>query len=302
MELSIIIVSYNTYKLLKECLYSVYDSIENCGFERSIEVIVVDNHSTDGTIEMIKSYFPKVKIIINDKNYGFGFANNQGIRISKSKYILFLNSDTVVFKNTIKDSIKIIKNDTSIKVLGVKLLNRDGSIQQSIGYFPTIQRVIYWMFFIDDIPLFQRFIKPYHLSNTTLYHKILSIDWVSGAFLLANRETIIKAGLFDSSVFMYVEEVDLCYRIKKLGGDIIYNPNITIKHEKGASSTKEIAGLVEEYKGLKYFYKKHYSGSKSYLLSRLLYLGALLRVIFFGIIRGSGKKREIYLECLKVAR
>lgn len=301
IELSVVIVSYNTKRLLEECLSSLYTSLESSNLISQSEVIVVDNASIDKSAEIIKKQFPKVIMVKNSKNVGFGSANNQGIKIAKGEFILLLNSDTKLFKNTVNNSLLEIKKRTDVGVLGGKLLNPDNTIQQSCGYVPDLLRVFSWMFFIDSVPLIDYFIKPYHLKNPNSYNKQREIDWVTGAFFLIRKKALNESDLFDPKVFMYIEEVEFCYRLKKRGWKILYTPETSLIHYKGGSGQGVISGIIEELKGIEYFYKKHYSPISAILVKVFLKGGALLRVLVFAIIKGSEEKRKLYLQYLQVA-
>lgn len=303
IDLSVVIVSYNTKELLRECLSSLYNSLESVKITLQSEVIVVDNASRDGSIKAVKEQFPNVIIIQNLKNFGFGSANNQGINKSKGRFILLLNSDTKLYENTIENALLEIKTRDDVGVLGCKLLNPDNTIQQSCGYTPNMLRVFTWMFFIDRLPIVDLIISPYHLRNPSFYNNQREVDWVTGAFFLIRKQAINRClELFDPKVFMYVEEVEFCYRLKKRGWKVLYTPKVSLIHKKGASGQGDIAGIVEEFKGVEYFYKKHYSPISAILVKALLKGGALLRVLVFAIINRSEEKRKLYLQYLQVAR
>lgn len=298
IQLSIIIVSFNTKKLLEECLSSVFTSLKSGDLTKYSEIIIVDNASVDGTQNMIKKKYPQVRLITNSNNIGFGAANNIGIKEAKGDFILLLNSDTKLFPLTIKSSIdELIKNKAD--VLGPALLNPDNSIQQSAGYFPNIIRIFTWMLFLDNLPFFYNFIKPYHVKKESFYKSIHWVDWVTGAYFLAKRNVFAK-NLFDPKVFMYVEEVELCYRIKKQGFKILYSEIPTLLHLKGGSGSGQIAGIKEELYGIEYFYRKHSNYLTFLVVKLLLTLGALLRIIIFGIILKSEKRKKYYQEYLKL--
>lgn len=301
IKLSIVIVNYNTASLLKKCLETVYNALDFADLARQEEVIVVDNASTDGTTDMLEKNFPTVKIIKNSQNLGFAKGNNQGIQKSKGKYVLLLNSDTELSADTLAVLLKEMESDKKTGVLGVKLLNRDGSLQPSAGFFPHLHKIFFWMTFIDDLPLLSNILKPYHQQNPKFYKKPQNIDWVSGACFLVSREAILKAGLLDEKIFMYGEEVEWCYRIKKSGFAVKYIPDTSIYHHKGASGEGIEAGISEEFSYLKYFYHKHKPYWQLIFLKLFLTIGAMLRILVFGIIGGNSKKVNLYAKALKMA-
>lgn len=301
MDLSIIIVSYSTKKLLQTCLESVCQAISYGKLENNTEVIVVDNASTDGSYQMVKEQFSKVKLISNKKNLGFAAANNLGIESSKGSSILLLNSDTKVFPETLGNLLEEINQARNTGVIGAKLLNRDGSVQSSAGFSPSLWRIFAWMVFLDDLPLLNKIIKAYHIDDKKFYEKMQNIDWVSGACLLFKRQVFEKTGPLDEKIFMYGEEVEWCYRVRKLAFDIIFTPKAALYHAKGASGEGSESGIVEEFAFLQYFYRKHKPLWQSSVLTLILKLGALLRLIIFGIIKKYPKRVVLYAKILKMA-
>lgn len=299
MELSIIIVSFNTSDLLRKCLNRVYKSLSFGKIEKTSEVIVVDNASSDGSVEMVKKNFPKVLIIKNSNNLGFAKANNQGIKKSTGKFILLLNSDTEVEKDALSNLLHKIKSENR-GVVGGKLLNPDGFTQSSAGFLPNLSKVFFWMFFIDDIPILSKFIKPYHIEDKSFYEKEQLVDWVSGACFLFRREIIERVGLMDENIFMYGEELEWCYRIKKVGFQIVYVPDAHVLHHKGASS-QGAGGILEEFQAIIYLYKKHKPRWELPLVRLLLKIGALLRIIIFGIIGKYKTRLPTYAKAFKLA-
>lgn len=297
IQLSLIIPSFNTKNLLENCLKSVFAQTKKVQFE----VIVVDNHSTDGTVMMLKQKFPQVKVVVLQENVGYGQASNFGEKEAGGEWLLFLNSDTEIKKRAIDkvfDEIKTTKFPVTDPIVGCRLTYPDGSFQQSCGFFPTLIRVFAWATFLDDLPLLSSFLKPYQISQPSFYKKTQEVDWVTGAFLLIKRSVFAKVGGFDERIFMYSEEVDLCYRLKQAGMRIFYTPKVEVIHLKGASSKKsyEVA-VVGEYQGLVNFFKKHKPSWQMIILKLTLALGALLRIVLFGMIEPG--KRQAYEKALK---
>ncbi|PIP52873.1 glycosyl transferase family 2 [Candidatus Beckwithbacteria bacterium CG23_combo_of_CG06-09_8_20_14_all_34_8] len=291
--LSIIIVNFNTYKLITNCL----DSIINQNCSKNIEIIVVDNASSDDSVKLIKESYPLVKIIENNDNLGFGKANNQGVAQARGTWIMLLNSDTIIPKGTINDLITKLK-DQKNEIIGIKLLNQNNTIQPSAGYFPSLSKIIMQMLFIDDLPLIKRIIKPYQQNTSSFYNDNHEVDWVTGACILMLKNNYDFVGGFDEKIFMYGEEVDLCYRLKQNGCGVKYWAEPFIYHLKGASSVDGFkAAIIGEFQGLITFYQKHYSQNLK-ILKIILGLGALLRVIVFGMI--SPNKVTVYKQALKI--
>lgn len=270
---SVIIVSYNTAKLTLKCLEAVFKSK---GVE--LEVIVVDNNSTDGTVEQINKIFRDkvIKIIRNKKNLGFGTANNQGMKIARGEYILLLNSDCFIEEATLQQA---QDNLVNADVLGCKLLNQDGSIQQSWGYFPTLRRIMQMMLFIDNLPFIRNFADSIHVRAMNRYNSSHEVDWVTGAFIFMKREVYEQSGGFDENFFMYGEEIEWQYRIKKQGFVIRFDPTLSAIHLVGASSPTRAPAVVGEIEGWKYWFAKYYPGWQEFGLRLIVLVGCGLRII-----------------------
>lgn len=302
MILSIIIVSFNTSNLLVSCLNKVSQTLRCAKLLSDSEIIIVDNNSEDNSVEAIKKNFPQIKIIQNKENLGFARANNQGIKISQGKFILFLNSDTELEEESLSKMVRVFSEDSNIGVLGARLVNQDLSIQPSVGFIPHLVKVFYWMFFVDDIPILNNLLKPYHVQNPQFYLKKQNVDWVSGACLLIRKKVLEKVGLFDENIFMYAEEVELCYRVRLSGFSVLYYPDATVLHYKGESGIGKNSGIVEEFTGLIKFYNKYKPEWQLKILKILLAVGSLLRLFIFGILMGKSDKAKLYDEAFKMVR
>lgn len=305
MDLSIIIINFNTVSITKECLDSIRKNTKGITYE----IIVVDNASTDGSKDMLKKYSRRfgIKVIMNKINRGFGPGNNQGIKISKGDFILLLNTDTIIHDEVLSKMCSFLKGNKKIGIATCALRNKDGSLQGSGGYFPTLFKVIAWMFFLEDVPLLDSLIKPFHpvhgqspfYKGTNIFTKKHQQDWVTGAFMMIRRKVCKQIGSFDEDYFMYTEEVDYCWRAKKAGWEVWYEPSFSITHLGGASSTAEFP-ILSEYKGIKMFYKKHQSIWQFWLLRFFLKIGALLRIFLFGILKGR-EAVKTYAKALEIA-
>ncbi|HTK03896.1 MAG TPA: glycosyltransferase family 2 protein [Alphaproteobacteria bacterium] len=298
MDLSIVIVNYNTKKITEDCIKSIVKNSKNISYE----IILVNNSSSDK--------FKKtnnLRLITNKLNVGFATANNQGVKIAKGKYILFLNSDTIMYDNVLGEMVNWMENNSQVGVATCGLKNKDGSLQATGGFFPTLPTVFSWMT-IQDFPFVDYFIKPFHPFHTksffakggNFYSNSKELDWVTGAFLLTRREILEKVGGWDESYFMYVEEVDLCFKIKKLGYKVSYLPKWSITHLGGASSKTRELSLIGEYQGIKKFYKNHYPKWQFPILRSILKIGAVGRIILFGILEGS-ESAKIYAQAFRIS-
>lgn len=302
--LSVVIPSFNTPKLLNNCLLSLFEQTEKVDYE----VIVVDNASNYDIAKQIsnlqKKYREKkisLKLIKNSQNLGFARGVNQALKITKADYVLFLNSDTFFIENSLKKCLEKVTKD-KIDILGCQLLNSDKTIQPSVGFFPRLRQIFYMMFFLDDLPILNNVLKPYHQQNINFYKSDHWVDWVTGAFLLVSRKVLEKIKGFDEDYFMYAEEVDFCFRAKKAGFKVFYYSQAKLIHLKEASPRKDnLEATVAEFKGLQLFFQKHKPAWEKPFLRVLLFLGSLLRLIFFGILLGDAKKRKNYFQLLALA-
>ena len=296
MDLSVIIVNWNTKKLLEDCLRSIFKFTKDVGFE----IIIVDNGSEDGSQSMLKKKFPQVKLIPNKDNLGFAKANNQGIKIAKGKYVLLLNSDTYLIENSFKKLVEKADELDDLGALGPLLLNEDRSIQQSVGFFPDLPQIFWWMTFIDDLSG-GTMLKPYHVDHDSFYKSEHEVDWVTGAAFFIPTKVIDKVGLLDEKIFMYGEDFEWCFRIKKSGFKVYFSPAAKIVHIGGGSVNKiRTNAFAGEFKGLVYFYKKYKGRTSLQILLFLLKMGTLLRIVAFAIF-GRIKTAKSYVEVLKMA-
>lgn len=274
MELSIIIVNYNVEFYLEQCLNSVFKALKNI----DAEVIVVDNNSVDGSIEMLHQNFPQVKLIQNKDNVGFSIANNQGIHISKGKYVLLLNPDTVVEENTFRLTVDFMNKTPKSGGLGVKMIDGTGKfLPESKRGLPTPRVAFYKIFGLSSIFSKSKKFGAYHLSYLD-ENEIHKVDVLSGAFMLMRKETLDKVGLLDETFFMYGEDIDLSYRIQLGGYDNYYYPETKIIHYKGESTKKGSLNYVFVfYNAMIIFAKKHFSKDSAKLFSILINLAIYLR-------------------------
>ncbi len=286
MDLSIIIPSFNTKALLERCLTSIFVSLRKSKI--SHEVIVVDNASTDGSCELLRKKYPQVQLVCNTENLGYGKANNQAIRKAKGECVLLLNSDIVVQNDAIKALYRLIK-DRKKTFAGGKLFNEDGSAQASCGPFYTIPVVALMLFAKGDYWGATR-VSP---DTTT------SVDWVSGACLMGKKKAFEDVGLFDEEIFMYMEDIDFLYRAKKKGYEVFFCPDARFTHAGAASSGGSRTPVVNIYRGLMYFYRKHHGGASCATIRLMLRIKALAAMIG-GRIMGKRELSLIYEEAIRL--
>lgn len=292
LDLSIIIVSYNTKNITQECL----DSINRSLWQSKIkyEIIVVDNNSHDGSKQMLETYAKNKKnhtrYIQTNQNLGFGKGNNLGVKNAKGKYILLINSDTIVLNRSIEKLFYFYqKNENKIHFLGPKLLNKDLTPQPSAAHFFTIPVVFGSLFLKGDYWGLTRF-SP---------NKFCQVDWVSGACILTKKSYYQRLGGFDKNIFMYMEEVDLLYRAKKIGLNTYFYPHSHIIHLGSASSGGKTFPIIQVYKGFLFFYKKHYSKLNLFILKILLKTKAIIAYLI-GKFKNNQYLINTYAEAFKI--
>jgi len=281
-KLSIIIVNYN----VKQFLENLIVSIKNAVREIKNEIIVVDNASDDGSIEMIKQKFPEIKLIANQENKGFGAANNQGLKIANGKYILLINPDTIVKEDTFNKLIEYLNSNDKIGMATCKVLNNDGTLQLACrrsfpGPWTSFTKVTGLSRLFPKSKLFAKYNLTYLDENKTY-----EVDAISGSFMMMKREVYEKIGGFDSDFFMYGEDLDFCYRTQKAGYKIYYFHETEIIHYKGESTKRSSIDETNVfYEAMQLFVKKHLS--TSFLVSGILRIGIYLRklIAFFNLFR-----------------
>jgi len=234
LDLSIIIVSWNVKDDLRDCLRSVEDNRPSCEYE----VVVIDNASTDGTARMVGSDFPRVTLVANEENRGFAAANNAGIARAEGRYVLFLNPDTIVHPGSLDTLIKFMDDNEDAGVCGPKLLYADGTLQPSVRRFPTLRGVLHCYTILRVVPIFHGQYKKWRMMDFR-HDRRMDVDQVMGAALMARRSVVEDIGGMDEDFFMYYEEVDLCYRLKKAGWRIVFIPDAVITH-RGGRSIKQV--------------------------------------------------------------
>ena len=234
MKLSIIIVAWNVREEIVNCLRS----IEANRPRENFEVIAVDNASSDGTVETIRRNFPIAVLIPNNENRGFAAANNQGLMKSHGDYILLLNPDTIVHPHSLDLLVEFMDDNADVGICGPKLLNSDGTTQPSVRRFPDFRSALYLYTVLKAWRLFRRQYRRYMMYDFT-YNEQADVDQVAGAALMTRRSIMNELGGMDERFFMYYEEVDYCYRVKKAGWRIVFTPSVTITHI-GARSASQI--------------------------------------------------------------
>lgn len=272
MDLSIIIVNYKTEALTLRCIQSVMQSSLN---PDTVQVIVVDNASQDGSAETIKKRYPQVKMIVNTENLGFSKANNIGMGEARGDYILLLNSDTVVRPDTLARSLHYIKTHDGIGALGCRVLLPDGTLDAACKRsFPTPVNGVFHTLKMDKVFKNSRTIGAYNLTYLDEY-TVHAVDCVMGAYMMVPRTVICSVGMLDEDFFMYGEDVDWCYRIHQAGYTIVYYPDAVITHYKKASGIgrKNPKVIAAFYDAMGIFYKKHYQDKYNGVTAKMVLSG-----------------------------
>ncbi len=295
IELSIIIISYNTAPITRNCLDSIRKSLEKSPV--GYEIIVVDNASTDKSLQMLetvkRAHITNMQLVINNKNVGFAKANNQATQIAQGKYLLFLNSDIVVLDNAIDTLLEFYKkNESEVHFLGGKLLNKDKTSQPSAGPFYTLPVVFAALFLRGDYWGLTRYSPD----------KTKEVDWVSGACILTKKDYFRKIHGFDEGIFMYMDEIDLLYRAKKTGYRVWFYPEAKFIHLGSASSAGRTYPILQVYKGFTYFYRKHYNNPVSiFLLKSMLQLKSIVALLIGKVTRNK-YLTQTYEEAFRLAQ
>ena len=253
-DISIVIVNWNVRDLLKKCLESIYKYSRDVSFE----TFVVDNNSSDGSPAMIRSDFPQVILTENRENFGFARANNQALAKCSGRYVLFLNPDTELIDNSIKAMVQFMDASPGASALGCKLIYPDGTLQHSCRHFPSIFTDLMESLCLDWLFPKNKFFNYYKIGLWQ-HDTVKSVDVPYGACLLVRKKALEDVGFMDERFFMYYDEIDLCYRIKKAGGKVYFTPDITVIHYANSSSSQAPLEM-ERYKSRSkfLFFKKHY--------------------------------------------
>ncbi len=289
LDLSIIIINYNVKEFLQNLIHSIRKAAGNLNYE----IIIVDNASSDGSVDFIKDRFPEVNLIQNETNLGFGKANNQALKISRGRYILLLNPDSLVSEDTFSKMISFFESHPSVGLAGCKILNPDGTLQLACrrsfpGPWTSFCKVTGLSTLFPRSKLFARYNLTYKDEN-----KSYEVDAISGSFMMMRREVYDKTGGFDEDYFMYGEDLDLCYRIQKSGYKVYYVHDTQIIHYKGESTRRS---SIDE---TKFFYDAMHLFVKKHLPSSLLVQFILRSAIGIRkILTFLGKRKLVFIAIL----
>ncbi|MBP9670190.1 glycosyltransferase family 2 protein [Candidatus Woesebacteria bacterium] len=281
---SVIMVSYNTRDYTVKAMQSALNSQ---GFKPGeIEVIMIDNNSPDDSVAYTKEHLPQVKVIANKDNKGFGGGNNQGAKIATGKYLLLLNPDAFLEKDSLRIMVDIMESHQDIVSVGPQLRFVDGSMQQSAGYLPTPLRVMAWMWWLDKLPIIKKlFPQPYHVYDLEWHKQDHDPEWLMGACIMFRKAEFLTAGGFDDKIFMYAEEVELYRRLNEtLHKKVHFTTKTKVVHVGSVSTKKANAyRLSYELQGIEYIYAKHYP-NLLWFIKFVINTGVIMRLILFSLI------------------
>lgn len=286
-KLSILILNYNTKDLTVSCVKSVIKQYEKQIKNGEFELMVIDNASTDGSLEAIEK-ISNIKTVKNKENYGFSKGNNIGGAIALGKYILFLNSDTKIMDRGFLKMIDFMEDNPKVGILGAKLLNTDGTVQPSSEKFYNLMNLVIVLLGGERAGLVRK--NPKNLSR---------VDAISGASMMIRREVFDKLKGFDENLFMYMEDMELCFRARKIGFLTYFFPDIKLIHKELGSGNRTFA-INQIYKGILYFYKRHKPYWQYFIVKILLVMKAVIALLIGNLTNNSYLKKT-YIGALKLA-
>ena len=292
VDVSVIVVNWNTRELLRACLASAFDESPSI----TMEMIVVDNASTDGSVEMVEGTFPRAVLIANAENRGFAAANNQGLAIAKGRYVLLLNSDTVVLDRAIEKTITFADQHLDTAVTGCRVLNPDLTLQNTCFMFPSLLNGFLYATYLYKLFPRSRFFGREQMT-WWLRDDTREVDVVTGCYMLVSKQAIEDVGPLDDRFFMYFEETDWCYRFKAKGWKNRFTPDAQIIHIGGASAPKvgpRRACVVND--SFRHYMFKHWSPSRAYAgigLAMLFYATRLAALVPLRVIGWPANGRNL---------
>lgn len=303
---AVVMVSYNTAVLTLKSVQKVLESEKI-----AIHLLVVDNNSQDRTIMQLRRKYQckndtaevgahRITLLPQTQNLGFGRGNNVAAAYSHEPFLLFLNTDAFVGKHDVAKLVEQMQKNNEVGIVAPMLKNKDGSLQRQGGALPTLFNILRWMWFLDDIPLIGGLAPRYQHSDQDMKRinrrPWKKVGWVGGTALLISRECWQDIGPFDPKIFMYTEDVDLCWRATKKHWEVGILSDVRLTHLGSASSDKKNA-IHGEIKGLIYLWQKYFNPTEERMLRWIMRSGLRLRVVIFGILHRYGQQR-VYREAM----
>jgi GT2 family glycosyltransferase len=295
LDISIIIVNWNTRELLLECLASIFETVKNMTFE----VWFVDNASVDGSVESVKNNYPDINIIENERNLGFAAANNIALKRMNGRYALLLNTDATLTESAVDELYSFMEDNHKTGIACGQLLNMDGSKQNSIANFPSLlsllcNETVLRILFPNKFP-----------SKREEYTTPLEVDSCIGACMIVRKEAMDEVGIFDEGYFFYLEETDWAYRMKQAGWKVFFVPTARIFHAQGKSVGKSANKKIMFYRSRYYFFKKWHESTYIVIYTAVFFrllantILSLLGVLFtLGLNGGIRKRFNIYIQLI----
>ena len=276
IDISICITNYNAREFLRDCLRSIYGTVDTLSFE----IIVVDNHSGDGAPEMLRDEFPNVHLLTNDENTGFTRPYNQAMRLAKGRYVVVLNPDTLVLPNAIAELAVFLDSHPEVGIVGPKVLNRDRTLQKqcrrsearpwdAFCYFSGLSRL-----FPHD-KRFSGYLMTYLSEDLT--HEA---EAVSGSCMMIRHKVIDQIGYLDELFFAYQEDTDYCRRARLAGWKVFYDPSAQIIHYggEGGSNVQPFRSIIEWHRSYYLYYRKHFARDYLFVFNAIYYMGMLIKL------------------------
>lgn len=272
-EVSIIIVNWNAREYLLRCLRAIAAHAGGVDYD----VWIVDNASTDDSVAAVRREFPQANLIVNPENVGFSRANNQAIRQSTGEYLLLLNSDAFLHPGTLPRLLQEARGHPDTAITGCKLIYEDGTFQPSCYGFPTLATELWQTLWLDRLFPHSRIFGKYRMTYWQM-DDAREVDWLMGACMMAPRTALEQVELFDEQIFMYSEETDLCFRLKKAGWKVRFVPDVQVTHIWGGSSSQvREETLLRLYQSRVQFFRKHYGALTALLYKGMLRINSLVR-------------------------
>ncbi|MHB8138236.1 MAG: glycosyltransferase family 2 protein [Smithellaceae bacterium] len=297
MDISFIVVNWNTKALLQDCLDSILKTIEALKYE----IIVVDNASTDGSAGMLAEKYPQVKTISNTENRGFGVANNQGFAVMNGKYALLINTDAVLTAGAVKKMWAFAEANSDAAIVCGQLLNADGSKQNSVAAFPTLLTLV------ANTSLLEYLFPAKYPSKRYQHASPLEVDSAIGACMLIRKKALDEVAVFDDRYFFFFEETDLAYAMKRQGWRVYQVPDALVYHLQGQSIGNNARSRIEFYRSRYQFLRKWYGRSYYRVASVIIFLRLLVNVLLssagviftLGMAAGLRQKLTVYLQIIQ---
>jgi hypothetical protein len=284
---SVVVVNWNTCDLLAQCLASVAETTDAA----QVEVVVIDNASTDGSLAMVRDRFPAARLIANSDNVGFGRANNQAAEVSRAPYFLLLNSDALLLPRTLASMLELAGSEPRAAAVGARLCNPDLSFQASYNRFPNLWRQLLILSGAGR-RLWRRSYPSYGPATERGPQRV---EWVGGACMLLRAEAFMAVGGFDPGYFMYGEEMDLCYRLRQAGWEVWYHPAAVAIHHGGGSQTGggvELQSML--YRSTMRFFRTHYGRQYAALVGAEIYALTAAKLVAQRLRRALGGAHDAH--------